>query len=56
MKDIMSMVHDAHKMSANEAEVEANKKPLNGEGSFLDCNVEYRYFDTEREARAYLGR
>ncbi|MCI8284979.1 MAG: hypothetical protein HFE90_06930 [Firmicutes bacterium] len=38
------------------SEVEANKKPLNGEGSFLDCNVEYRYFDTEREARAYLGR
>lgn len=38
------------------SEVEANKKPLNGEGSFLDCNVEYRYFDTKAEARAYLGR
>lgn len=32
------------------SEVEANRKPCNGEGSFLDCNVEYRYFDTKREA------
>lgn len=36
-------------------EVEANKKPLNGEISNLEANVEYRYFDTKREALEYLG-
>lgn len=36
--------------------VESNVKPLNYEAVYLDANVECRYFDTEREARAYLGR
>lgn len=36
--------------------VESNIKPLNFESIYLDANVECRYFDTEAEARAYLGR
>lgn len=35
--------------------VESNIKPLNYESVFLDANVEYRYFDTKREALEYLG-
>lgn len=36
--------------------IESNIKPLNFESIYLDANVECRYFDTEREAMAYLGR